>query len=53
MLAYGFSTYITRIYHMYEFFFAKIMGIQLNTHEYILGLPLPARESATARREDL
>jgi hypothetical protein len=25
---------------MYEFFFAKIMGIQLNTHEYILGPPL-------------
>jgi hypothetical protein len=25
---------------MYEFFFAKIMAIQLNTHEYILGPPL-------------
>jgi hypothetical protein len=24
---------------MFEFFFAKIMGIQLNTHEYILGPP--------------
>jgi hypothetical protein len=32
---------------MYEFFFAKIMGIQLNTHEYILGPPLSAGTGTT------